>query len=287
MAADHPQSAPPRTRDEIDALDRIDARVREIASSLGAREMQYPALIARQVLERAGYPRAFPHLLMFASRNVLPEGGDTGQPPSAGCAAADVDDGARDWCLSPAVCYHVFAQLAGRVIEDATVLTARGRCFRAERETAPGIRQIEFEMREIVLLGPIAWIDACTEAARLAIQATAVQVGLSGDWQAAEDPFFLPAAAGRAMMQRLLKVKLEYQSPGAGELALSSINRHGAFFGQRFGIRTPEGEPIHTACIAFGLDRWSHRCQAHAAATVRLKPDTTIRAKAAAGPHPH
>jgi len=266
MTADHRQSAPTRTRDEIDALDHIDMCVRDIASSLGVHEMQYPALIAREVLERAGYPRAFPHLLMFASRNVLPERRDAGQSP-AGREAVDRDDGngAHDWCLSPAVCYHAFAQLAGQVIENATVLTARGRCFRAERETAPGIRQIEFEMREIVLLGPIAWIDACAEAARQSIEAIAVQLGLSGEWQAAADPFFLPAASGRAMMQRLLKVKLEYQSPGAGGLALCSVNRHGTFFGQRFSIKTPKGEPIHTACIAFGLDRWTH-CHAHVAA---------------------
>jgi hypothetical protein len=151
------------------------------------------------------------------------------------------------------------------VIENPTVLTARGRCFRAERATAPGILQVEFEMREIVLMGPITWIDACAEAARQAIEAIAAQAGMTGEWQAAADPFFLPAASGRAMMQRLLKTKLEYQWPGAGGLALSSINRHGTFFGQHFGIRTPEGEPLHTACIAFGLDRWSHCCREHAA----------------------
>jgi hypothetical protein len=273
MTSDHRQSAPTRTGDEIDALNHIDMRVREIASSLGAREIQYPALIAREVLERAGYPRAFPHLLMFAGRNVPTERGDTRQSPSAHREAGDRDDGkgAHDWCLSPAVCYHTFAQLAGRVIENPTVLTARGRCFRAERETVPGIRQIEFEMREIVLVGPITWIDACAEVVRQAIEAIAVQLGLWGEWQAAADPFFLPAASGRAMMQRLLKVKLEYQIPGAGGLALCSINRHGAFFGQRFGITTPEGEPIHTACIAFGLDRWTH-CRAHAAAAMECSP---------------
>jgi hypothetical protein len=59
-------------------------------------------------------------------------------------------------------------------------------------------------------------------------------------------------------MQRLLKVKLEYQWPQAGGLALASINRHGAFFGQRFDIATPDGEPVHTMCIAVGLDRWAH-----------------------------
>lgn len=232
MTACYPQSAPARSRDELNTLDRIDARVRDLAVSIGAREMQYPALIARAVLERAEYPQAFPHLLMSAS--------------------------GTDWCLSPAVCYHAYAQLARQVVEAPVVITARGRCFRAERESLPGVRQIEFEMREIVLLGAPAWIDASAEMARLAIETVGGESGLSGDWEVAEDPFFLPAAAGKALMQRLLKVKLEYQWPGAGGLALASINRHGPFFGQRFDIATPDGAPVHTMCIAVGLDRWAH-----------------------------
>jgi hypothetical protein len=274
--AGHRQAAPTRDAEQITVFERIDGRLREIAASLGAAERQYPALIARPVLDRAGYPRAFPHLLMCAGRSAPREGTPGLTAPEDGVVTG-CDDvvGGDAWCLSPAVCYHAFADLAGRVIEDAVVLTARGRCFRAERDTAPGTRQIEFEMREIVLVGPIDWIDASTEAARLAIQATAAEMGLSGDWQAAEDPFFLPAAAGRAMMQRLLKVKLEYQSPRAGGLALASINRHGLFFGQRFGILTGEGDPVHTACVAIGLDRWSHRC--HEDALSRHCPDKVSR----------
>ena len=251
MTAGYPRSAPARSRDELNTLDRIDARVRDLAVSIGAREMQYPALIAREVLERAEYPQAFPHLLMSASRIALVEDGDIGQPVPG-------DPVMTDWCLSPAVCYHTYAQLARRVLEAPVVITARGRCFRAERESAPGVRQIEFEMREIVLLGAPAWIDASAEMARLAIETVGGESGLSGEWEVAEDPFFLPAAAGKALMQRLLKVKLEYQWPGAGGLALASINRHGPFFGQRFDIATPDGAPVHTMCIAVGLDRWAH-----------------------------
>ena len=54
------------------ALDRIDARVRGLAASMGAREMQYPALIAREVLEQAEYTQAFPHLLMSARPTPRP-----------------------------------------------------------------------------------------------------------------------------------------------------------------------------------------------------------------------
>jgi hypothetical protein len=241
MIDGYPQAAPARTLNQQTALDRIDARVRGLAASMGACEMRYPALIAREVLEQAEYTQAFPHLLMSARPTPVHE-----------------HDGAAAWCLSPAVCYHTYAQLAHRILEDPIVVTARGRCFRAETESAPGVRQIEFEMREIVLLGAPAWIDAAAETARLAIESVARHVGLGGDWEAAEDPFFLPAAAGKAMMQRLLKVKLEYQWPKAGGLALASINRHGPFFGQRFHILTPDGKPVHTMCIAVGLDRWAH-----------------------------
>jgi hypothetical protein len=241
MNGGYAQPAPARSLGEQNVFDRIDARVRLLAASMGASEMHYPALIAREVLEQAEYTQAFPHLLLSASRMHI-----------------DEPDGAAAWCLSPAVCYHTYAQLAHRMLEDPMVVTARGRCFRAETESAPGVRQIEFEMREIVLLGAPAWIDASAVAARLAIETVARDVGLGGAWEVAEDPFFLPAAAGKALMQRLLKVKLEYQWPKAGGLALASINRHGPFFGQRFHIVTPDGEPVHTMCIAVGLDRWAH-----------------------------
>jgi len=241
MNGRYPQAAPTRCGFEQAALDRIDAHVRGLAASMGAREMQYPALIAREVLEQAEYTQAFPHLLLSASRRHIHE-----------------PDGTAAWCLSPAVCYHTYAQLAHRTLEAPMIVTARGRCFRAEAESAPGVRQIEFEMREVVLLGEPAWIEASAERARLAIETVARDAGLCGEWDVAEDPFFLPAAAGKALMQRLLKVKLEYQWPNAGGLALASVNRHGPFFGQRFHIVTPDGNPVHTMCIAVGLDRWAH-----------------------------
>jgi len=122
----------------------------------------------------------------------------------------------------------------------------------------PGVRQIEFEMREIVLAGPKEWVEERAEAARGRLETLARSLGLAGTWEVAEDPFFLPAARGKALLQRLAETKREYQSrdsdpPG---LALASVNRHGSFFGARFGITGRDGRPIHTACLAIGLDRW-------------------------------
>jgi hypothetical protein len=246
-AHDLRHSAPPRTRADASALDAIDAGVREIALDAGALEMQYPTLIAREVLTRAGYPDAFPHLLMSACRCDAPDA-----PPAAATLAMP------EWCLAPALCYHTYAHHARRVVDDGLVVTARGRCFRAEEQSEPGVRQIEFEMREIVLLGSAGWVNAVGDGIKDALEAAALHAGLSGVWQPAEDPFFLPRAVGKAMMQRLLKVKLEYQLPAAGGLALASVNRHGSFFGDRFEISTASGGTAHTACIAVGLDRWWH-----------------------------
>jgi hypothetical protein len=230
-------------------LDDIDTSLRGIGSSHGACEMRYPSLIARLVLERAEYPQAFPHLLLSASR--------------MDCAAADESASesrplqiASDWCLSPAVCYHTYAQLTGESLASPVTISARGTCYRAERTTAPGVRQIEFAMRELVFIGPAAWVDAEIERASAQLEALALRLGLRGEWRTAEDPFFLPQAEGKALMQRLLKVKLEYQSLDHDGLALASVNRHGSFFSERFHITNQSGEPVHTACLAAGLDRW-------------------------------
>jgi hypothetical protein len=230
-----------RTDVQQTAFDAVDAEIEWIAHAVGARSMHYPALISRETLERAGYPESFPHLLLSATR--LNE--------------------ATSWCLSPAVCYHTYAHLSGTLLTDPITLTAKGLCFRGEEETAFGIRQIEFDMREIVFLGGPTWVDMQSRIAVERITALAQRIGLQGGWHPAEDPFFLPAGQGKALMQRLLGVKEEYRAGGADGLALASVNRHGTFFGERFDIRLDaDDQPVHSACVAVGLDRW-HACLTH------------------------
>ena len=252
----YPDAAPVRDGRALKWLDCLDACVRDAAVSRGAREVQYPVLLARDALERAEYSRAFPHLLMSAS-----------------CANGGTDADAADWsatpeptewCLSPAVCYHTYVQLAGCVVRSPMIVTARGRCFRRERHTAPGIRQIEFEMREVVLVGPRAWVDDSAETIARDIEGLARGVGLCGTWETAEDPFFLPSAGGKALMQRMMKLKLEYVLTGE-KLPVASVNRHNTFFGDRFQITTPDGAAAYTACIAVGLDRWCQHARHDAA----------------------
>ena len=222
-------------------LENIDGALRTWALHGLVDEEVYPVLIAADTLRRAEYDRAFPHLLMSAAVNEEESLAPAGH------------------FLSPAVCYHAYASLEGRCVNNGMTITARGRCFRNEDPTqlVPGRRQIEFEMREVVLVGERDWIESQLVTVRDDVACIASSFGLEGAWEAASDPFFLPSAGGKAAMQRLLGTKLEFCLPSAAGLAVASINRHGSFFGDRFHITATGGAPAHTACIAFGLDRWA------------------------------
>jgi hypothetical protein len=244
-------AAPLRGSRELAILAHLDGLILDLASSVGAIQRQYPVLISREALERAEYPRAFPHLLLAAAPLCCPE-----REPDALLERENL--GLPAWLLSPAVCYHVYAEMTAITLATPQVITARGRCFRNEAELRPGVRQVEFEMREIVMAGPKEWIEDTAGDVRVRLEKLARSLGIDGTWEVALDPFFLPKASGKALLQRLLETKLEYQllAREPAGLALASINRHGSFFGERFDIIDGSGQPIHTACVAVGLDRW-------------------------------
>ena len=249
-------STPHRSGAGHAAFEQLDSRLRRWALDEGGNEESFPVLIAAETLRRAEYPDAFPHLLMAPAVAA-----DPSQPFAQGNTAL------ADWFLSPAVCYHAYAEFAGRTLDGGETLTARGHCFRNEEATAlaPGRRQIEFEMRELILIGAPEWIGERLAVLKPGVEALARAAGVTAEWQPASDPFFLPRARGKAHIQRLLGTKLELCLPDG--LAIASINRHAAFFGERFDIHMSDGHRAHSACVAFGLDRWA----AHAA-----QPETNL-----------
>ena len=218
--------------------DDVDVAIRRWAQSLGCQEIEVTSLIPATELQRAGYPEAFPQLVMYAR----PGQHNNETEPF--------------YALSPAVCYCAYVGLAGRVLHSLTRLTAKGHCFRNESETQPGRRQIEFRMRELIFIGQPDQIGPALEGVETVVQRIAAAAGIDGSWEVGNDPFFLSTSRGRALMQRLLNTKREFcLSDG---LAIASINRHQSFFGERFSIRTADGAFAHSACIAFGLDRWKY-----------------------------
>lgn len=234
-----------------------DTKINALADRLGATELTPPCLIAADTLRRAEYDKAFPQLLFGASPAADPDR-DPGE------LFAHQNLAAPEFFLSPAACYHAYDHLQNRVLEAPQTLNLRARCFRNEdRALVPGRRQLEFDMREIVFVGAPDWIDAQIETVLPEVDQMAGDWGLETDWEGATDPFFLPRAGGKAHMQRLLGTKRELCIPDG--LAVASINRHGDFFGERFGISSPDGAPLHSACLAFGIDRIEHQLKETAA----------------------
>jgi hypothetical protein len=236
-------STPPSSGDSLHLREQIEHSLREWCAQAGGCEHRFPSLIAAETLNRAEYPYAFPQLLMGAAVADDPTQGFVNTRPAP-------------WFLSPAVCYHVYADFAGQTLRDGAMISAQGTCFRFENEAelAVGRRQIEFGMRELVLLGTGAWIEEKIERLQPQVTTLGERVDPAVQWCPANDPFFLPRARGKAHLQRLRGLKWELCLPDG--LAIASINRHGPFFGERFEICDAAGEPIHTACIAFGIDRW-------------------------------
>ena len=250
-AQSYRNAAPVRDAGAIRRFEQIDRRFLALALEHGAEEMQFSGLVCKSLLQRAEYPNAFPHLLMIACGCTDPV---LAMPELY--EAPNLSP--QEWFLSPAVCYHVYGHFAGRSLNRTTLITSRGRCWRKEELFIEGRRQIEFEMREIVLLGSSGEIEEAIGQLLPKVDEIAARLQISGEWKVAEDPFFLPTAKGKALMQRVMETKREFVAGGDGPLAIASINRHGTFFGERFDISLPGGAPIHTACLAFGLDRWDN-----------------------------
>ena len=103
----------------------------------------------------------------------------------------------QEWYLSPAVCYHAYAHYHGQVLAHPQIVTARGRCYRKEASFQFGRRQLEFEMREIVLLGDPEWLNEKIALIRVDIDRIADRRGLPVHWETAEDPFFFPLQRAR------------------------------------------------------------------------------------------
>jgi seryl-tRNA synthetase len=157
------------------------------------------------------------------------------------------------------VCYHVYAALAGTTVAGPRIVTAQGCCWRHEgARVEPLARGWAFTMREIVCIGSEEDCASFRDRGVRLAHRLADELGVDGVLAEAEDPFFAPTARGRALLQRLRALKHELRLfVGDGEtVAAASFNLHERHFGEAFDIRLPGGEPAHTACVAFGLERW-------------------------------
>jgi seryl-tRNA synthetase len=235
----------------------IDRRFVRLASRFAAQPQAFGPLLPVGDLRKIDYFSAFPHLVMFpaaadseednlrefARRNGADATGPLIAPRSAAIPAV----------LAPAACYAVYISMEGT---DASPLpravTVRSPCFRSERVFEPLVRQQCFTMREIIHFGDIASVSAFLQEAREGVLEIAVQWGLSPAVQVATDPFFDPTRSPKYLHAKLFPSKHEVVDCG---IAIASLNNHRNYFGKAYGI-TAGGIPVHTGCVAFGIERW-------------------------------
>lgn len=224
-------------------LQAVAARLSELGASENARFVRFPPVISRATIDRVRYREVFPHLL----------------------GEVTVWDGASDtnatyqpspMVLTPAACYHVYP--LGSKLQDAhgESFEVESWCFRNEAGQGAA-RLCAFRMREFVKVGDPAsvydwrgaWVQRALEFARA--------LGLEARVELASDPFF--GAQGRLLAgrQRAQEEKYELLAPveRGSMTAVASLNYHHALFGSLFEMRLQSGDPAHTACAAFGLER--------------------------------
>ena len=196
-----------------------------------------PAFIDDQVLRDSAYLEHFPQLVFSAGNALHPQ--QEARP------------------LTPAACLHFYPLLRDQALGDeGRAVVIRGRCARYEdARWAFPFRLPSFEMVELVGVGNAARVGALCERARARVIQLFEALEMTSALEPATDSFYLGDGDGAQVVQKLRGLKTEMVVSAGGErVAVGSINRHEAFFGERFAIRT-DGSPASSFCIAFGLER--------------------------------
>lgn len=225
-----------------------------------AEVLRFPPVMGRADLERSGYLNSFPNLLGCVSvldgtesqiRESLTRF-ETGHDWTEGLASADL-------VLTPAACYPVYPLAArrGPCPHGGWAFDVACDCFRREPSTHPDRLQ-SFRMREYVRIGTAADVLAFRKAWMERAQAIASDLELPARIAPASDPFFGREGQIRGVSQIQQSLKFELLIPtwsAERPTACMSFNYHRDHFGAVWGIRDETGEPVHTGCVAFGMDR--------------------------------
>jgi seryl-tRNA synthetase len=224
--------------------------------------LRFPPVIARQTILRAGYFESFPHLL--GTIHAFSEH-EPAEAPS-------------DLVVTPAACYAVYPHATGRVPVEGRLFDVESWCFRQEPSDDPE-RMRAFRMREFVNIGSAERVHGWRKEWIPRVQQFLARLGLQSSLALANDPFFGAGARFLAMSQREqeLKFELSVEVRAGATAACISCNYHLDHFGTAFDIRTENGEPAHTACVAFGLERLALGLFAAHGALVEKWPDQSLR----------
>jgi seryl-tRNA synthetase len=239
-------------------LEAFNGLVSRISAQDGAEICTFPPVIDRRIIEGVHYMDSFPDLcgavysFMGKEREAraLSERIHAGEPWDDTLKMTQV-------CLNPAACYPLYPTLTGMQPAGGRLVTMLNWVFRHEPSPEP-TRMQSFRVREFVRVGRfdevLAWRDMWLQRGVDILRS----LGLDANPDVASDPFFGRGGKMMAVNQKEQKLKYEVlvpvNSPDA-PTAVCSFNFHQQHFGSTFKILTPDGEPAHTACLGFGLER--------------------------------
>jgi seryl-tRNA synthetase len=159
--------------------------------------------------------------------------------------------------LCSAACHPLYPTLGGVLPAGGARYEVQGYCFRHEPSLDP-VRMQSFRQHEFVYVGEPELAVAHRDAWLARGLELLAGLGLDVRSEEANDPFFGRAGRILALNQRATALKFEITSPVSStevRTAITSANCHESHFGEAFDIRTADGEPAHSACIGFGLER--------------------------------
>lgn len=226
----------------------------------GAEAIRFPPGMNRAYFETSGYMKSFPQL--------------AGTVHSfCGCELDHIsllkcmEDG-RDWTkgqeatdivLTPAACYPLYPTIArrGAVKDEGQLYDLQSYCFRHEPSKDPARQQL-FRMREYVYMGPQdkvmafrqLWMDRGTEM----MKSVGLPVEIDGQRS-------LLRARRQDAGQQPARPEPEIRASDSDHLGGEadglhmSFNYHQDQFGIKWGLKFRNDNPVHTACVGFGLER--------------------------------
>jgi seryl-tRNA synthetase len=239
-------------------LEAIDRRIHLWATTLDAVTIHLPPVISRSTFEGTNYLQSFPDLM--GSVHVF-RGNDRDHAE----LLRRVESGG-DWpallepaeiVLSSAACHALYPMCRGTLLPSGRRFEVEGFCFRHEPSDDPA-RMQAFHMHEVVYVGDP---DAAEEHRDRGLEygiGLLESLGLPMRVVPANDPFFGRLGTALAAEQLEEGLKLEGVTPICSDetpTAIMSANCHRDHFGLPFAIRTGDGAPAHSSCVAFGVDR--------------------------------
>ncbi len=251
-----------------DVVDRLAALITRHRDK-GTEVFRFPPVMSRRDLERHGYLKSFPNLIgcacaLHGTEKEIRTAAE--RPESAGGWTTSLT--ATELVLAPAACYPVYPIVAARglVAEGGLLFDVACDCFR--HEPSPDLDRLQsFRMREYVRIGAPHEIAVFREQWVARACGIAEVLALPSRIEQASDPFFGRVGQIKAVAQIQQALKFELVVPLHSEdkpTACMSFNYHRDHFGTTWDILTADGNPAHTGCVAFGMDRlaialfWTH-----------------------------